>query len=229
MEARGKAMNANIKAKPPGSRDDGKGWLAGIGIIVAILFAVSKCSDAGDQSKAAEAAASPSVDTLKTAVAAQAPPPIQPLSPAGVSQGVRDMRAALTAEGVSGAMVYSQNCYDALAKGFGWRTLDACGAADMKAVAAVPEDGTTGLEKESAYFQSEIAAARYLGAATAAGASPEAADERLAALQGRIPAARPPASAETVRVEGVDGITAAAGAPDDAVGLSGNDETAVAN
>jgi hypothetical protein len=89
----------------------------------------------------------------------------------------------------------SMNCFDDLSRSFSWRHLDACGAADLKAVRSVPEGDAAGLEKEIAYFQSEVAAARYLGAATGAGESAESADGRLAKMQERLPAPRPSATA----------------------------------
>ncbi len=97
------------------------------------------------------------------------------------------MGKAFASEGLSGSMIYSQNCYDALSHAFSWRLLDTCGAADLKGVASVPEDQVNGMEKEIAYFQSEVAAARYLGATTGAGASADDADVRLAKIQQRVP------------------------------------------
>src|SRR3546814_14982263 len=89
---------------------------------------------------------------------------------------------AVDAEGLSGAMIYSENCYDALSHKFDWSRLDTCGAFDQAAVHAADTTDLTGLSKEASYFQSEVAAGRYLAAAPAAGAEAGAADPRLAAL-----------------------------------------------
>src|SRR3546814_9085055 len=88
-------------------------------------------------------------------------------------------------------MIYSENCYDALSHKFDWSKLDTCGAFDQAAVHAADTTDLTGLSKEASYFQSEVAAGRYLAAATAAGAEAEAADQRLAALQAKVPVSTP--------------------------------------
>jgi hypothetical protein len=90
------------------------------------------------------------------------------------------------AEGFSGAMIYSQNCYDGLAHSFTWAKLDTCGAFDMLAVRSIADAATTSLVNEAGYFQSEAAAGRYISAATAAGAPADGADTRLSALQTRV-------------------------------------------
>src|SRR3546814_19566515 len=88
-------------------------------------------------------------------------------------------------------MIYSENCYDALSHKFDWSKLDTCGAFDQAAVHAADTTDLTGLSKEASYFQSEVAAGRYLAAATAAGAEAEAADQRLAARQAKVPVSTP--------------------------------------
>src|SRR3546814_14294363 len=88
-------------------------------------------------------------------------------------------------------MIYSENCYDALSHKFDWSKLDTCGAFDQAAVHAADTTDLTGLSKEASYFQSEVAAGRYLAAATAAGAAAEAADQRLAALPAEVPVSTP--------------------------------------
>ncbi len=219
----GGMMNASRPASKAGKAGEGNGWLVALVLAILAIVGISKCSEGDHPRTAADVVASdPSINTLKTAVAAQTPPPVRPLSSAGVSAGLADMTAAVGAEGLSGAMIYSQNCYDALSRSFEWRTLDICGAADLKALAAVPEDEAAGPEKEVAYFQSEVAAARYLGAATGAGATPDAADERLAGLQAKLPAPRPDSvAAAEDKEDGHAGQTEAA--PDDEGGVSAID------
>jgi hypothetical protein len=83
-------------------------------------------------------------------------------------------------------MIYSQNCYDALGRKFTWSKLDACGAFDAEAVLAVGEDETTEGGAETAWFQSETAAGRFLKAAIAAGEPADEADARWSDLQARV-------------------------------------------
>jgi hypothetical protein len=123
---------------------------------------------------------------VSNAIAAQPPPPPQPLSAPAVTRGTTHLRAAVTAEGFSGAMIYSQNCYDALAHQFTWAKLDTCGGFDMLAVRSIAEADTANLANEAGYFQSEAAAGRYLAAATAAGEPAREADMRLSDLQTRV-------------------------------------------
>lgn len=179
----------------------GQGSGTGVAWLIAFIGAavvagnLSKCSSGSNRTPAQVADSDPAIRTLRSAVAAQSPPPVQPLSGAGVKVGSSDMGQAVAAEGLSGAMIYSQNCFDDLSRSFSWRHLDTCGAADLMAVRSVPEGDAAGLEKEIAYFQSEVAAARYLGAATGAGEPAESADGRLAKMQERLPAPRRSATA----------------------------------
>lgn len=174
------------------SRDSSRGLAWTIGIIgtLVVLVNVSKCSSTSPRTPAEVAASDPAIKTLTSAVAAQTPPAVQPLSSPAVREGLAEMGKAFASEGLSGSMIYSQNCYDALSHAFSWRLLDTCGTADLKGVASVPEDEVSGMEKEIAYFQSEVAAARYLGATTGAGASAEDADTRLGEIQQRLPQAK---------------------------------------
>ncbi|MFS2109976.1 hypothetical protein ACCC88_09835 [Sphingomonas sp. Sphisp140] len=103
------------------------------------------------------------------------------------------MSAVMQAEGLSGAMIYSQNCYDALSRAFSWAKLDVCGGFDMLAVKAADNAETEGLSAEVEYFASEAAAGRYLAVATKAGEAAEDADKRLEALQRRTDALAPKA------------------------------------
>ncbi|MEG3169192.1 hypothetical protein U1737_13445 [Sphingomonas sp. LB3N6] len=180
----------------------GVGWLIAIVGGLFLIGNISKCSSRTSTASAADVAISDSpIKTLNSAVAAQTPPPIEALNAAGASIGFANMRKAVSAEGLSGAMIYSQNCYDALSRAFSWRRLDVCGAAYLKAIASVPEDDITAMSREIAYFQSEVAAARYLGAVTGAGASAAEADERIAAMQARLPAAKPAEAVEVIPID----------------------------
>jgi hypothetical protein len=123
---------------------------------------------------------------VSNAIAVQPPPPPQPLNAQAVTRGTAHLRLAVNAEGFSGAMIYSQNCYDALANQFTWAKLDSCGGFDMLAVRSIANADTTGLDNEAGYFQSEAAAGRFLAAATAAGEPAGEADTRLSDLQTRV-------------------------------------------
>jgi hypothetical protein len=124
-------------------------------------------------------------DAIGNSISAQDKAPPEPLNAKSVRKGAADYRLAAAAEGLSGAMIYSQNCYDALASNFSWTKLDSCGAFDMMTVKFMPEDTETALDKETAYFADETAAGRYLKAATSAGEPADEADSRLADLQAR--------------------------------------------
>jgi hypothetical protein len=154
------------------------GWLALAGVI-GLILAIGKCSG---PTKTAQSFSSPS---LANQVEAMAPvnAPVEPLAPAAVKLGASHLRAALSAEGMSGAMIYSQNCYDALTRDFSWSKLDKCGAVDMLSVRAVSSLDAEGLAAEITYFEPEAAAGRYLAAATKAGQDTAAADSRLEGLQ----------------------------------------------
>ena len=188
------AMNRRSTGAAAKSSSRGVAWTIGIIGTLVVLVNVSKCSSTSPRTPAEVAASDPAIKTLTSSVAAQTPPAVQPMSSPAVREGLAEMGKAFASEGLSGSMIYSQNCYDALSHAFSWRLLDTCGAADLKGVASVPEDEVNGMDKEIAYFQSEVAAARYLGATTGAGASADDADTRLAEIQRRVPPAkRPPA------------------------------------
>lgn len=195
----------------------GIAWTIGIIGTLVVLVNVSKCSSTSPRTPAEVAASDPAIKTLTSSVAAQTPPAIQSLSSPAVREGLAEMGKAFASEGLSGSMIYSQNCYDALSHAFSWRLLDTCGAADLKGVASVPEDEVSGMEKEIAYFQSEVAAARYLGATTGAGASAEDADTRLVEIQQRLP------QAKRTSADGPD-IDNATAVPDGTVDNTGEEE-----
>jgi len=175
-------------AKQPTSNDT-VGYVV-VGGIIAFILLVAQCSDSSENSNVSTLMNVSNAE-MGNAIAAQGPPPVRPLSEVGVSQGVSHLRLAVNAEGFSGAMVYSQNCYDALTREFTWAKLDQCGGADLLAVRAMKDVDNAELSSEAAYFQSEAAAGRYLAAATGAGQPPAEADTRLSQLESRAARARP--------------------------------------
>ena len=174
----------NAEQRADDTWSDPKTWL-GCGAIILVIIALASGARSCSGGSANNTAAF--VDgNVSNAIAAQPPPPPQPLSVPAVNRGTSHLRTAVTAEGFSGAMIYSQNCYDALAHQFTWARLDTCGAFDMLAVRSIAEADTAGLDNEAGYFQSEAAAGRYLAAATAAGEPAGEADTRLSDLQTRV-------------------------------------------
>jgi hypothetical protein len=174
----------NVEASPD---TRGQDMLAGgcvIGVIL-LIVAIGQCSTTTPSLNTSDALNQSATD-MGNAIAAQTPSPVEPLSPASVTRGVAHLRLAFSAENFSGAMIYSQNCYDALTRQFTWAKLDQCGASDTLAVRSLLEADPTGLDNETAYFQSETAAGRYLAAATSAGEPAGEADTRLSALQARV-------------------------------------------
>ncbi|MBB5986597.1 hypothetical protein [Sphingobium lignivorans] len=165
---------------PHGTQNGLGAWL-GLGAIVIILFAAaSQCST--ETQTPAQLAAAEFAQNTSQGIAAQTADPIEPMNRASLRQGLADMRAAIKAEGISGAMIYSQNCYEGLSRKFTWVRMDVCGAADMLAVQAVDVADSIRLS-EIGYFESEVAAGRYLAAATSAGQDASEADQRLEKLK----------------------------------------------
>jgi hypothetical protein len=161
--------------------------------VLGLLTMVGMCSTPkGD--KTARSFASPSLTNQIEAMPTPAPAPISALSAASVRKARQHLTAVVGAEGLSGAMIYSQNCYDALSRAFAWAKLDQCGGFDMLAVEAANAASSEGLEAESAYFEPEAAAGRYLALATKAGEEASEADKRLEALQRQTSAGRAPVS-----------------------------------
>lgn len=160
------------------------GWIAAA-IVLGLLLVIGLCSSPKPD-ETARSFASPTLTNQIEAMPAPAPAPIAALSPASLRKGRQHLTMVLGAEGLSGAMIYSQNCYDALSRDFSWARLDLCGGFDMLAVAAVDTVATEGLTSEVDYFGSEAAAGRYLALATKAGQEAGEADKRLEALQARV-------------------------------------------
>lgn len=171
---------------------NGVWWL--IGGFVLLLLAIGRCSSTGTGGAANTTAAQDAgaaQQAIGTAISAQRPPAVRALDKAAVRRGEAHMALAAAKEGLAGEMIYSQNCFDALAHAFAWAKLDACGAFDADAAQTLDDDPTTS-GPETAWFQSETAAGRYLKAATSAGLAADAADARLADLQARVARAHKP-------------------------------------
>ncbi|HWT31301.1 MAG TPA: hypothetical protein VN240_09790 [Propylenella sp.] len=174
------------------SNNSGGVALAVIVGLVLLVGAASQCSSSGEDSNSLTMADMNAVDTnISTAVGAQTPAPVEPLNGESISRGASHLRLATGAEGFAGAMVYSQNCYDALTRQFSWTRLDTCGAFDLLTVRSATDSDLAGFDNEAVWFESEAAAGRYLAAATGAGQPAAEADERLAQLQARIAQLRP--------------------------------------
>lgn len=186
------------------------GW--GLVALVVIVVVIGKCASSGGGSPATETS-SLMESNITAGVAAQAPPAVKPLDASSVRRGAAHFRLAYRAEGLSGAMIYSQNCYDALTHKFGWGKLDSCGAFDLQAVRAIEEAEPADVDQELTYFQSETAAGRYLAAATGGGEDAAEADQRLSDLQSRtakapLPVSKPePANANEPDEDAGDGAS----------------------
>jgi hypothetical protein len=159
-------------------------------LIVIALVGVSQCAHPAD--KTAKPFVSPSLGNQIEAMATTVP--VQPLNIAAMRKGGRHLKAVLDAQGLSGAMVYSQNCYDAVSRNFSWAKLDTCGAFDILAVKTAAVTDTQGLASELEYFGPEAAAGRYLAVATQAGEEAGEADKRLEALQRKTPGSAAPSA-----------------------------------
>jgi hypothetical protein len=156
------------------------GWLLILGVL-GLLFLVGMCSSSDDDT--APGFASQSLSQQIAAMPAPTEVVIAPLSSASVRKARRHLDAVIAAEGLSGAMIYSQNCYDALSHAFSWARLDQCGGFDLLAVSAVDTTSVSGLATEVAYFGSEEAAGRYLALAIKGGQVPGEADLRWSQLE----------------------------------------------
>jgi hypothetical protein len=186
-----------ISAPAVGNKGDGsRGLVVLLIAVVAVVAMISKCSSSPD---AVGTLSGNLMDAnISAGVAAQQPPPVEPLDKASVTRGISHFRLAYDAEAFPGAMIYSQNCYDALTHKFTWTKLDACGGFDMFAVRAMEDSHARSIESEAAYFDSEAAAGRYLAAATGGGEAAAEADNRLSDLQARTAGAALPRSVRKV-------------------------------
>jgi len=175
------------------------GWaVAGvILVIVLIISSLGRCNNRGIVSNGTTTMNTSGV--MGNGMSGQPRQPPEALSADSVARGAAHVRVAMREEGALGAQIYSQNCYDALSRAFSWGKLDACGAFDMVAIRRLASSDASALTQAD-WFDSEVAAGRYLGAATAGGRDPSQADQRLSELQARAarvaPAPSPPPVAE---------------------------------
>lgn len=186
---------------PPAKPSSSGGWFLVI-LIIVVLVMVGQCSDKKD----AAAAENVSMTDMNAADAATSAPTVsppatpsggvQPLDAKTVAQGMGEERSVMAAQGLSGAMIFSQNCYDALGRAFTWSKLDECGAFDALAAARLTDDDAALHEKEAAYFDGETVAGRYLEAATGAGEEAGEADQRWARLQSKTKPSKPAARSD---------------------------------
>lgn len=187
-----------------------------IGAVVGLLLLVSMCS--ATKEKTTTSFSSPTLSNQVDSMSPPAAAPITPLNGASSRKGGEHLQAVIAAQGLSGAMIYSQNCYDALVRSFSWPKLDQCGGFDIAAVEAAQGVDTEGLAAELEYFGSEAAAGRYLAVATKAGQSETEADERLELLQKRMKGLSPTTPKPTPRGDNQEAPATDNSAPDDEVG-----------
>lgn len=200
------------------------GWLFVVAVI-GLLIMIGKCSSSNNGSGPVTLAAEEvgnAQQALVSAVAEQKPPPVEAFSPAGARRGASRVSIAAR-EDLAGEMIYSQNCYDVVGRRFSWRKLDECGGFDIEASLALGDDPPVGAEKETAWFESEAAAGRYLKAATAAGLDTDVADQRLARLQAQVGAKHKP----TVEASPMD-TEPAGGEPNETTPADGEDNAVAA-
>lgn len=186
------------RTAPPKAGEDNHGcWIAvAIGGLLALGSALSQCDST--KSTTIDAEKPFGAASLTNQIEAIEPPAaVEPLAPAQVTRGLRHLRLAYAAEGLSGAMIYSQSCYDGLSRNFTWEALDRCGAFDLQAVRTAEAAPGDGLSTELEYFGPETAAARYLAIANKAGETAENSDLRLEALQKQVTGAALPRAAST--------------------------------
>jgi hypothetical protein len=169
------------------------GWWIVLGII-GLVALVGMCSS---DDKTTQSFASQSLGDQIQAMPSPTATAIAALDVPSVRQAKRHLDAVIDAEGLSGAMIYSQNCYDALSRAFSWAKLDQCGGFDLLAVMTVDTTPVEGLDTEAEYFGSEAAAGRYLALAIKGGEEPGKADLRFSELQREARKLAPPAAVET--------------------------------
>ena len=174
----------------PEKSTKGLGWVL-FAIIVAGILAASQCTSTPTSPLNDNSSSDVSIVNADASQAANATAPVSPLDLGAVSRGVANFGMVDSAGLEGGFKIYSENCYDALAKEFEWRRLDRCGGFDTTAVRAADNGSSTFTADEISYFDSETAAGRYLAAATAAGEDPGEADLRFSKLGVRALKARP--------------------------------------
>lgn len=170
--------------RPPPSKSDNGALVVGLVVLCLLAWAIGQCS--GSASAPREAASEAAAEAIASGVASQVPQPVLAVDRASVKLALKRLALAARSEGLSGEMIYSQNCYDALTRQFSWAKLDGCGAFDHAAVQAIDDATVVVAGPEADWFESEASAGRYLKAAVAAGEEPGKADFRLRDLQAMV-------------------------------------------
>jgi len=155
------------------------GWLGWI-LVAIITFAIIKsCSS---QSPRAELPATGSELNLTSSaeIPETALVPLPAVDAAAVTRAAKHLKLALGTEGFSGAMIYSQNCFESLNHRFSWTKLDQCEAFDTLTQLAISQSDEAGVE--STYFDKSTLQARYRKVVTDQHGDPAAADKHLADL-----------------------------------------------
>jgi hypothetical protein len=165
----------------PQGQGSGKGIAAVVGVILLLgYFAGRERTSSSSEYQSPARPMSPMTTSNNSAPVEMQ---YQELQPGSAQRGHAHFRLVTQIEGLTGARIYSENCYAALARNFSWNKLDQCGAADLAASRLAASAFSDASAPDLSHFEPETAAARYLSAATGAGASAEVADQRLSALQ----------------------------------------------
>jgi hypothetical protein len=182
-----------------GTGPQGQSNWQGIAAVIGVILLIGYCAGRRPASTSSDyqSSTTPMGATTSGNMAAPAQVQYEELRPGSVQRGQAHLRLASQNEGLTGARIYSENCYAALTRSFSWARLDQCGAADLAAARLAASAPPAASAADIAHFEPETAAGRYLRAATGAGATAEVADQRLSALQGLLvrQTAGPPAEA----------------------------------
>lgn len=165
---------------PEQNSDKPLGWVVlGIVAFAGIAAAISS----GDDSVPTDTSANQVLEGAGTneIAAEQRAVPI-PLDKSAVQRGQAQLKMVARLALADATKIFSQNCYDALAKKFDWSQLDRCGSFDALARRWM-ESSFIASDQELSWFHSETAATRYLTAATANGLLPGDADVRWAEIE----------------------------------------------
>ncbi|NMN04822.1 MULTISPECIES: hypothetical protein [unclassified Novosphingobium] len=181
-------------SQPPNKRDNGV-FVVGFVVLCLLAWAIGQCSGSASEPHDATSEAAP--EAIASGVTSQVRQPVMPIDRASVKLAIKRFALAAHSEGLSGEMIYSQNCYDALTRQFSWAKLDACGAFDQAAVQVLADAAAVTSGPEAKWFESETSAGRYLKAAIGAGEDPGRVDFRLRDLQAMVRSIQPAAPQAT--------------------------------
>lgn len=182
-------------AAPDPKRFNNWGCLILVGAVVIGIVALQKPSGP----VAPPGTGDPGVSDTMTAGDSAGPAAPGPIDPSGLRRAIKHIKLALGTEGVSGAMIYSQNCYASLGTHFSWGKLDQCGEFDaLVGQEAMVEDWSQ-LPTEQGYFELDPTSARYVAAATSQGLPETEAADRRKALLTNLPSE--PVPIPTARIE----------------------------